>query len=66
LRNRDGATIKVQSTTIARRRVGITKGSKRLLAGRPPLGENATKKRKRNLNLNINSNQPNAKSHGSL
>lgn len=66
LRNREGATIKVQPTTIARRNVGITKGSKRLLVGRPPLGENVPKKRKRNLNLNINCNQPNAKSHGSL
>jgi len=66
LRNRDGATIKVQPTTIARRSAGITKGSKRLLAGRPPLGENVAKKRKRNLNQNINCNQPNAKSHGSL
>lgn len=65
LRNRDGATIKVQPTTIARRSAGVTKGSKRLLAGRPPLGGN-TKKRKRNLNQNINCNQPNAKSHGSL
>ncbi|KAL5241955.1 hypothetical protein ACI65C_009365 [Semiaphis heraclei] len=66
LRNKDGATIKVQPTTVARRRVGITKGSKQLLAGKPPLAENATKKRKRNFNLNINSNQLNAKSHGSL
>jgi len=32
LRNRDGATIKVQPTTIAQRSAGITKGSKRLLA----------------------------------
>jgi len=65
-RQRDGARIKVQPTTIARRAVGVTRGSKRLLGGRPPKGENPPKKRKRNLGLNINSNQPNAKSHGSL
>lgn len=64
-RQRDGARIKVQPTTIARRAVGVTRGSKRLLGGRPPKGENPPKKRKRNLGLNINSNQPNAKSHGS-
>lgn len=34
LRHRDGASIKVQPTTIARRRPGITRGSKRLIAGK--------------------------------
>ncbi|KAF0749741.1 SWIM-type domain-containing protein, partial [Aphis craccivora] len=34
LRHRDGASIKVQPTTIARRRPGITRGSKHLLAGK--------------------------------
>jgi len=34
LRHKDGASIKVQPTTIARRRPGITRGSKRLLAGK--------------------------------
>jgi len=65
-RQRDGARIKVQPTTIARRAVGVTRGSKHLLRGRPSKGENPPKKRKRNLGLNINSNHPNAKSHGSL
>ncbi|KAE9522931.1 hypothetical protein AGLY_016562 [Aphis glycines] len=66
LRNRDGATVKVQPTTIARQSAGITKDSKRLLAGRPPLGENVAKKRKRNLNQNIICNQPNAKTRFTL
>jgi len=46
LRNKDGVTFKVQPTTIARQIVGITKGSKQLLA--PPTGENATEKIKIN------------------
>ena len=64
--NRDGAIIKVQPTTIAQQSIGITKSSKRLLAGGTLLRENATKKRKINLNLNINSNQTNSKNHGLL
>lgn len=67
LRRRDSAMIKVQPTSIARRSAKVTKGSKRLLAGRPPLAEKSTvKKKKRNLGLNINTNQTNAKSHGPL
>ncbi|CAI6370215.1 unnamed protein product [Macrosiphum euphorbiae] len=64
LRRRDSAMIKVQPTSIERRSAKVTKGSKRLLAGRPPLGEKTTVKKKRNLGLNINLNQRNAKSHG--
>ncbi|CAH1117676.1 unnamed protein product [Phaedon cochleariae] len=59
--------IRVQPTTIARRRPGITRGSKRMPSGRPAQNENRTRvmKRKRNLQLNVESNQANAKSHGS-
>lgn len=65
LKRRDGAMIKVQPTSIARRSAKVTKGSKRLLAGRPPSGEKTMgKRKKRNLGLNINLNQTNAKSHG--
>lgn len=64
LRKRDGVAIRVQPTTIARRRPHITKGTKRLLAGRPAIGEAVIKKRKRNLGLNVKLNQPNAMSHG--
>lgn len=67
LRKRDGVAIRVQPTTIVRRTAGISKGSKRLPAGRPPLGEKtAKKKRKRILGLSINLNTPNAKSHGPM
>jgi len=65
-RQRDSARIKVQPTTIAKRAVGITRGRKHLLGGRPSKDENPPKTRKRNLGLNINSNQPNAKSNESL
>lgn len=65
LRRRDSTMIKVQPTSVARRSAKVTKGSKRLLAGRPPVGENTkVKRKKRNLGLNINLNQTNAKSHG--
>lgn len=46
LKRRDSAIIKVQPTSIARRSAKVTKGSKRLLAGRPPLGEKTTVKKK--------------------
>jgi hypothetical protein len=45
--------IKVQPTSIARS-AKVAKGSKWLLAGRPPLGEKTTVKKNRNLGLNIN------------
>jgi len=38
--------IKVQPMSIARRSAKVTKGSKRLLAGRPLLGEKTTVKKK--------------------
>jgi len=64
LRRRSGATIKVQPTSIARRPLALTKGSKRFPAGRPAKQEKIINKRKRNLGHNIKNNFPNAKSHG--
>lgn len=64
LRHADKAKIRVQPTWISRRRPGVTRGSSRLVVGRPANNENIKKiKRKRNLQQNINKNQPNAKSH---
>jgi len=65
LRHRNRATIKVQPTAINRRKLGITRGSKRLPVGRPLNTDiNRKKKRKRNLGENVQKNVPNAKSHG--
>lgn len=65
LRQRSGAAIHVQPTAIARRKAGVTRGSKRLPCGRPPSSEvRLTIKRKRNLAANVRHNMPNAKSHG--
>ncbi|KAJ8927220.1 hypothetical protein NQ314_020342 [Rhamnusium bicolor] len=64
LRRRDGTAIRVQPTSIARRKPHVTRGSKRLLAGRPAIGEAVSRKRKRNLGLNIQLNKLNAISHG--
>ncbi|KAJ8913145.1 hypothetical protein NQ315_006063, partial [Exocentrus adspersus] len=60
-----GAAIRVQPTSIARRRNAVTKGSKRIAAGRPPTKFkcNRVKKRQRNLHKNIMANLPSAKSH---
>jgi len=66
LRHRSRASIRVQPTTISRRKPGITRGSQRLPIGRPVTGIKKKKilKRKRNLQENVNLNIPNAKSHG--
>lgn len=64
LRKRSGCAIKVQPTSIARRSITLTRGSKWFPVGRPANGENKTQKRKRNLGNNINKNLPNAKPHG--
>ena len=57
--------IRVQPTSIARRRPGITKSGRRVPAGRPPtLHQSRGLKRKRNLCENVKENVPNAKSHG--
>ncbi|KAF0771860.1 SWIM-type domain-containing protein [Aphis craccivora] len=63
LRHRDGASIKVQPTTIARRRPGITRGTYFTL-GRPATSDsNRPKKKPRNLLDNIKNCVTNAKSH---
>lgn len=64
LRHRTNLTIKVQPTSISRRKVGTTRGCKRLTIGRPPKEEPKPRKRKRNLAANVAKNQTNAKSHG--
>ena len=58
--------IKVQSTSLARRKEGVTRGSKRRACGRPPTADAKQRKAKRprNLSYNVSQNQPNAKSHG--
>ena len=56
--------IKVQPTSVSRRRPGLSRGASTAGKGRPP--SNAAEKRakrKRDLALNISLNQPNAKSH---
>ena len=64
-RHRAGSTIRVQPTALSRRRPEVTRGSKRLASGRPPLGSAALsrKKRPRRLACNVAANVPNAKSH---
>lgn len=54
----------MQPTALGRRREGVTRGSKRVAAGRPAQAAGAPKKRKRNLMANVEANQANAKSHG--
>ena len=58
--------IRVQPTSMARRRPGVTRGCKRIAAGRPS-GSKTVKRQKRvhNLSRNIALNVPNAKIHGS-
>lgn len=64
LRRKAGAAIKIQPTYLARRSAGITRGSKRIAAGRPAnCSGTSLKKRKHNLSLSINKNEPNAKKH---
>ena len=57
--------IKVQPTSVSRRRPGLSRGASTVGKGRPALNASEKKglKRKRNLALNIALNQPNAKSH---
>ena len=63
---RSGSAIRVQPTALSRRRPAVTRGSRRIAAGRPPLSAAAylRKKRARALSFNIGKNQPNAKPHG--
>jgi len=64
LRTRKGGTIRVQPTAVARRRPGVTRGCKRVPAGRPPAEMKRPHKRPRVLAANIHRNVPHAKSHG--
>lgn len=64
LRHQYRATIHVQPTTLARRRPGVTRGSKRLSVGRPTKNDPPKIKRRRNLAENVKKNIPKAKSHG--
>lgn len=64
--NRRKGKIRVQPTSISRRKQGVTRGSKRVPSGRRPK-EYVTKgksKRPNNLNKNIQNNVMNSKSHG--
>lgn len=58
--------IKVQPTAISRRRDGLTRGAKRVPAGRPVAQPSTKRPRKRlhNLSANVKSNVSHAKSHG--
>jgi len=58
-------SIRIQLTTVCRRRDEVTRGSKRLVSGRPALGSKHASKRPRNLANAFSHNQPKAKSHGS-
>jgi len=62
-RYKSGASIHTQPTSRARRRAGVTKGSKRLAVGRPAQGDTKCRKRRRKLQQNISKNLPNAKGH---
>jgi len=67
LRYRAGAAIRVQPTSLSRRRPGITRGSKRAPSGRPAASAvvgAARRKRPRALGTNISRNVQNSKSHG--
>lgn len=64
LRSRKGGAIKVQPTSTARRRPGVTRGCKRVAAGRPTSTSKRPRKRPRLLAANIAENVPHAKSHG--
>ncbi|KAH9367190.1 hypothetical protein HPB48_018778 [Haemaphysalis longicornis] len=63
---RRGRTIKVQPTALSRRRPGLTKGSKRVPAGRPPNNAalKAARKRPHVLCRSVGANVPHAKMHG--
>jgi hypothetical protein len=65
---RRGRKIRVQPTAISRRRDGVSRGSRRIAAGRPPTSTAAVaakiKKRSHKLSLSINANVAHAKGHG--
>lgn len=59
---RTGKKIRVQPTSIARRKIRKSKRTTRIPSGRP-IKESRGQKRKRNIALSISENRPNAKSH---
>lgn len=62
---RRGRAIKVQPTSIARRRPGVSRGAGRVPAGRPAKSSASNKtKRPHTLQLSIKDGVPHAKSHG--
>ncbi|KAH9366838.1 hypothetical protein HPB48_022772 [Haemaphysalis longicornis] len=62
---RRGRTIKVQPTSIARRRPGVNRGAGRVPAGRPTKSSASKKvKRPHTLHLSVRDGWPHAKSHG--
>ncbi|XP_049517010.1 uncharacterized protein LOC119440447 [Dermacentor silvarum] len=63
---RRGRCIKVQPTATSRRRPGVTRGSKRVAAGRPPSGPSPkrAKKRRHVLQQSVDDNIPHVKLHG--
>ncbi|CAN8014766.1 unnamed protein product, partial [Ixodes persulcatus] len=64
-RRRRGRQIRVQPTSLARRRPELTRGSKRVPAGRPPSDLPAKRPRKRphSLQRNVQDNVPSARLH---
>jgi len=64
--NKRRGQIKVQPTSISRRKEGITRGSRRINSGKRPNNQslNTNQKRPHKLSYNIAKNQLNAKSHG--
>lgn len=64
-RRRRGRQIRVQPTSLARRRPGLTRGSKRVPAGRPPAQPAAKRPRKRphSVQRNVSDNVPSARLH---
>jgi len=66
VRHRPGASIHVQPNAAERRRPGITRGCKRLHAGRPPVTADRSKRAKlmHARSQNIKQNKCNAKSYG--
>ncbi|KAM7311132.1 uncharacterized protein ISCGN_008039 [Ixodes scapularis] len=65
VRQRRGRRIRVQPTSLARRRPGLTRGSKRVPAGRPSGQPSAKRPRKRahSLQMSIRDNVPSARLH---
>ncbi|GBO32578.1 hypothetical protein AVEN_124950-1 [Araneus ventricosus] len=63
LKKKARVAIRVKPTSIARRSIGVMRGSKREASDRPSNGSQASKKGKNNLSENVRLNQPNAKKH---